>query len=396
FVLVYGRGGRIYRTDTGARIGKELFNRDANITSAEFSPDGKLIATASHDYTARLWDAATGKPVTAPLLHDAQVVHVSFSADGRRIVTACNGGAAWMWDVAGGKQEGARLPDAGPGKEGGVNPDGRNLATFGHDGGVKLWDLATIEARGRQLGENGRIARFSPDGRTLATVTWWGHLQLWNGATGYKVRELSKWGPRKALGLAFSPDGKILASANPDAATIRLWDVDKAWDGDKKALLREIPVNGEASFLAFSSDGRRLVANCELPAKSRKPGASHELTVWDMTTPQFTTPVVRIANETNPTAVSKDARFAAPGDARGGAGQHHATGQRQASINSSGFMRHNSFSPDGEATAAACEDYPSNLVRVWNSRTGELLWERDHAGSVLTVDFSPDGGRLVS
>src|SRR5262249_60698767 len=81
---------------------------------------------------------------------------------------------------------------------------------------------------------------------------------------------------------------------------------------------------------------------------------------------------------------------------RGGAVYDLATGQRQASRNSSGFMRHNSFSPDGEATAAACEDYPSNLVRVWNSRSGELLWERDHAGSVLTVDFSPDGGRLVS
>src|SRR5262249_58731281 len=106
FVLVYGRGGRIYRTDTGARIGKELFNRDANITSAEFSPDGKLIATASHDYTARLWDAATGKPVTAPLLHDAQVVHVSFSADGRRIVTACNGGGARGWGGGGGQPGG--------------------------------------------------------------------------------------------------------------------------------------------------------------------------------------------------------------------------------------------------------------------------------------------------
>src|SRR5262249_46017261 len=165
---------------------------------------------------------------------------------------------------------------------------------------------------------------------------------------------------------------------------------------DREALLREIPVNGEASFLAFSSDGRRLIANCELPVKNRKPGPTHELTVWDMTTQQTTTPVVRIANETNPTPVSKDARFAELGDARGGAVYDLATGQRQASINSSGFMRHNSFSPDGEATAAACEDFPSNLVRVWNSRTGELLWERDHAGWVLTVDFSPDGGRLVS
>src|SRR5262249_6976160 len=266
FVLVYGRGGRIYRTDTGERIGKELFNRDANITSAEFSPDGKLIATASHDHTARLWDAATGEPVTAPLVHDAQVVHVSFSADGRRIVTACNGGAAWIWDVSSGKQEGARLPHGGLVRGAEISPDGRHVLTSGSDGAVKLWDLATIESRGRELRTYGRHARFSPDGRTLATVTWNGDLQLWDSATGQKIPELvDKGGPRMAIGLAFSPDGKVLASASPDAAAIRLWDV------DKRALLREIPASGQVSFLAFSADGRRLVANCDLPDdKSRK------------------------------------------------------------------------------------------------------------------------------
>src|SRR5262249_51396301 len=244
FVLVYGRGGRIYRTDTGERIGKELFNRDANITSAEFSPDGKLIATASHDHTARLWDAATGEPVTAPLVHDAQVVHVSFSADGRRIVTACNGGAAWIWDVASGKQEGARLPHAGLVRRAEFTPDGRHVLTSGSDGAVKLWDLATTESRGRELGTYGRPGRFSPDGRTLATVTWNGHLQLWDSATGHRVCELAKGGPHMAIGFAFSPDGKVLAAASPDAAAIRLWDVDKARDADKKALLREIPASG--------------------------------------------------------------------------------------------------------------------------------------------------------
>jgi WD40 repeat protein/serine/threonine protein kinase len=389
FVLVYGHGGRIYRTDTGERIGKELFNRDANITSAAFGPDGKLIATASHDHTARIWDAATGEPVTAPLVHDAQVVHVSFSADGRRIVTACNGGGAWIWDVAGGKQEGARLPHAGLVKRAEFSPDGRHVLTSGSDGAVKLWDLATIESRGRLLGTQGRHGRFSPDGRTLATVTWSGHLQLWDSATGKRIGDpLAKWGPRMATGLAFSPEGKVLASGSPDAAAIRVWDV------DKHALLRELQTRGQVSFLAFSADGRRLVANCELPDKDRKPRATHELTVWDMTDLQTATPLIRIVNAPRwyELAVSADARLAAFYDREGPAVYDLTTGRRQTALLPNVGIRHFAFSPGGEAVAAG-DDL---TVRVWNSRTGELLWQRDHAGWVHTVDFSHDGGRLLS
>src|SRR5262249_28872887 len=190
----------------------------------------------------------------------------------------------------------------------------------------------------------------------------------------------------RAIGLAFSPDGKVLASANPDAAAIRLWDVAKG------VLLREIPASGQAAFLAFSSDGRRLVANCDLPEKSRKPGANCELTVWDLTARQITTPLVRIANANwEQVAVSKDAGVAAVGGAKGPAITGLAAGQRQASL--VGNIRYFAFSPDGKSVAASGYDYP---VRVWNSRTGELLWQRDHAGWVHTVAYSHDASRLVS
>jgi WD40 repeat protein/tetratricopeptide (TPR) repeat protein len=262
------------------------------------------------------------------------------------------------------------------------------VLTQGSDGAVKLWDLATTASRGRYLGQYKGL--FSPDGRTLATVTYTGLLELWDSATGQKVRELAKSGSRMAIGLAFSPDGKVLAATSPDAAAIRLWDVEKG------GLLREIPASGQASFLTFSNDGRRLVANCDLPDdKSRKPGVTHELTVWDVTDSQVGRPLVLIANATywERVAVSKDARFAALVDATGAAVYDLATGQRQASLLPNVYSRHFAFSPDGEAVAAACEDF---VVRVWNSSTGDLLWQREHAGWVHTVDFSHDGGRLLS
>jgi tetratricopeptide (TPR) repeat protein len=63
---------------------------------AAFSADGWLVVTASADRTARVWDAATGEPVTPPLLHHGPVAHAAFSPDGTRLATAGARGAR-LW-----------------------------------------------------------------------------------------------------------------------------------------------------------------------------------------------------------------------------------------------------------------------------------------------------------
>ena len=74
------------------------------VMSAQFSPDGKWIATASAgDKTARVWDAKSGKPITEPLRHDDDVWSAQFSPDGNRIVTASSDRTARVWDVQSGR-----------------------------------------------------------------------------------------------------------------------------------------------------------------------------------------------------------------------------------------------------------------------------------------------------
>jgi tetratricopeptide (TPR) repeat protein len=67
---------------------------------AAFSPDGRCIVTASRDKTARVWDAATGQPVSPPMKHEGRVWHAAFSPDGRRSVTASEDKTARVWDAA--------------------------------------------------------------------------------------------------------------------------------------------------------------------------------------------------------------------------------------------------------------------------------------------------------
>ena len=70
---------------------------------ARFSPDGKRIATAS-GYTARVWDAETGRAVLEPLKHPSWVEHVEFSRDGSKLVTTCADRGVRVWDAATGLQ----------------------------------------------------------------------------------------------------------------------------------------------------------------------------------------------------------------------------------------------------------------------------------------------------
>src|SRR6185503_9056875 len=68
------------------------------VHSAQFSPDGKRIVTASSDKTARVWDAPTGLPLTGPLTHAGTVLFAQFSPDGKRIVTASQDNTARVWN----------------------------------------------------------------------------------------------------------------------------------------------------------------------------------------------------------------------------------------------------------------------------------------------------------
>ena len=74
-----------------------------------FSPDGAKIATASFDTTARLWDAATGKPLGTPMKHDMLVNGVAFNADGTKIAVKGQDKTVWLWNVVTGRPLGRAM-----------------------------------------------------------------------------------------------------------------------------------------------------------------------------------------------------------------------------------------------------------------------------------------------
>ena len=101
-----------------------------------FSPDGRLLATASEDKTARLWDPATGKNLRTLTGHTNAVMGVAFSPDGRLLATASWDHTARLWDPATGERLRTLTGHTRQGLGGGVQP-GRAAARHrqrGQDG----------------------------------------------------------------------------------------------------------------------------------------------------------------------------------------------------------------------------------------------------------------------
>jgi WD40 repeat protein len=94
---LFSRNGKGMGCQTGQLCHQAGFQNPS--PDVAFSPDGTRIAAASHDQTARIWDAETGKELLTLSGHTSGVLVVAFSPDGQRLVTGSSDGTAKVWDA---------------------------------------------------------------------------------------------------------------------------------------------------------------------------------------------------------------------------------------------------------------------------------------------------------
>jgi len=158
----------------------ESFSHADTIYRILFSPDGRVLATGSRDFTAKLWDVAIGQ-LKATLKHDGKVIALAFSADGKTLATGSGDFTARLWNARSGEVF-ATLPHKGTVWSLSFSPDGKLLATGSdNEKAVNVWDAATGKLIER-LSDSRYPVAFSPDGRTLATAKWGrpGTVLLWD------------------------------------------------------------------------------------------------------------------------------------------------------------------------------------------------------------------------
>jgi WD40 repeat protein len=113
----------------------------AEVMRAAFSPDGTRVVTASMDKTARVWDAATGSPLSSPFLHQAPVLSAAFSTDGTCVITASVDGTVQVWDAVTGKPLISPLVHQDGVESAVFSPDGTRVVTASWDKTARVWDV---------------------------------------------------------------------------------------------------------------------------------------------------------------------------------------------------------------------------------------------------------------
>ncbi len=235
------RSVRLWEVASRQPLGEPLTGHTDEVYGVVFSPDGKLLATASNDRSVRLWEVASRHPLGEPLTgHTDAVTNVVFSPDGRLLVTASGDRSVRLWEVA--RRHPLGEPLTGHTDEvGGVafSPDGKLLATASLDHTVRLWEVASRQPLGEPLTGHTNPVRsvaFSPDGKLLATTSGDRSVRLWEVASRQPLGEPLTGHTGEVYGVAFSPDGKLLATASGDR-TARLWATPSMWVGHSCELV---------------------------------------------------------------------------------------------------------------------------------------------------------------
>ncbi|MFC9916284.1 NB-ARC domain-containing protein, partial [Streptomyces sp. NPDC127197] len=223
------------------------------VTSCAFSPDGTLLATTSHDHTARLWLVANGTEQAVLTSHTGGVWDCAFSPDGALLATASDDRTVRLWRVTDALTHAVLAGHTDAVTSCAFSPDGSLLATAGHDRTVRLWRVADGTQQAVLTGHTDGLyhCAFSPDGTLLATASDDRTVRLWRVTDGTQQAVLSGH-TGGVTSCAFSPDGTLVASSSNDH-TARLWRIA---DGTEQAVLTGH--TGRVYSCGFSPDGTLL------------------------------------------------------------------------------------------------------------------------------------------
>jgi WD40 repeat protein len=355
-------------------------------TAWKFSPDGRLLASASD--AAAIWDVASAQLLVA-FGQPSWVTALAFGGDSRLLATGHDDGIVRIWELGKG-----RLTREFAGHDRQISalafsPDGKQVAAAAEDKTVSLWSLEAEEPLGFCQGHTDRIQALAwqPDGKRLVTAGWDGMARVWDASSQETVLLLN-YHAAQLMAVAFSPDGLTLATGDTQDV-VYLYDL--AGGQILDCLERH---NGSILALAFEGQGKRLAsggtdrvirvvdlaeagaASARVPPEVIDPGAFWYLGASLALHPDGT----RLASTQGTVLQVWDAQSA----------------QVLLESEEKTVLQSLAYAPDGRLIAGGCGDA---TIRLWDAATGKIqktLADEDQLTPVTALAFAPDSKTLAS
>ncbi|KAJ5759494.1 hypothetical protein N7520_006650 [Penicillium odoratum] len=395
-----------------------LEDHESIVKVIAFSPNGRLLASASWEFPVILWDPKTGA-IQQRLETKCPTTSVAFSRDSRLVAAGLLDGQVRIWDIATSNML-YNLQDSKRVWSVAFSPKEQLLATGSSDHIIKLWNIEKGILRTTLTGHSKsvRSVAFSPDGMILASGSDDHTIKHWNLASDSCIGTLKT---RSISAVAFSSDGQLLAWVSGDF--IELWDIDRhrisqtlkcdqgewmvpsvafspsnlslalsrnnevqIWDLKKGCLQQTLRGHSSVvSSVVFSPNGQILASGSEDPS----------LRLWDMmgtlkgTPEEHSSMITLLASSPDGELLASASRDKTVRicSAVTGILEHCLVGH-------TGGVLSVAFSPDGKLLASSSED---KTVRLWDIATGsskKIL--KGHSKTVRLVVFSQDGQLLTS
>lgn len=403
---------RIIEPSTGRPV--HILKHPDGVWCVAFSHDGSRLVTGCSDENARLWDVKTGTVLGPPLHHPRQfpdqvynggfnlqprVMRADFSPDGKLLVTATWSRRLTVWDLASHSIV-ARTPSpvAVP-RAVGFHPDGRKLvAQFEDDGwqAPQLRDATTLNPTGPKFPHRSRLTSIcaSPDGKSVLT-TGDQLARLWNAESGEEIGQAFSHSVR-VTSAAFSRDQKTVVTAGADG-TVRVWSV--SWVPLKGRALK----HNSRCGVYFLPDGHSMMTS----DKERLPGDPSEvvpdrLRILDCETGKVLAgPFVPSKDIPTNGGVTSSIAFTSDGKlfARGNYNSARLFRSDTGAPLTEPLIHPNqvealAFSPDDNLLVTGCHD---GGVRFWDRRSHAFVEPTImHKARIASIRFSPDGRLLFT
>ena len=366
----------IWETQTGKRR-INLPRKIGFINQIAFSPNENYLATGGDDGTVRVWDPRTGDQISLNADHASRVTGIAFSPDGTTIASTGESGRVILSETKNGAASYSSDAEPVPPTVLAFSPRG-DLVAFGNWGyNLKILDLNTKVILNTKLHKESISGiAFSPDGSLVISTGLDGKGIAIDPNTGRRVFVLSD-GVNDMLAVAFSPDGKYVATGN-EAGEFKIWDASIIPPAEAGIVVSQ---NQPATGLGFLDNGKRIITSGDEP-KAQLYDLENQSSITLYNSPSWI----------NDVAVSPDQKYVAMSDETGVISIWDANNGRKVTefSENEASVFDIEFSPDGSRLTST-----GDFAYIWELPGGTLSFKFDTGNWNWSSTFSPDGKKLA-